>query len=91
MIIGLPEIVTLLALISTVLPNERNNLHMVKVSRNLGILRISQTPSVSKVAAKIGKVAFFDPLTLISPFKGFAAFNDKFFHESSPQIAIAIS
>ena len=51
---------------------------MVKASLIKGILLITQGLEVKSVAAKIGVVAFLDPLTLISPFSLFPPFTTNF-------------
>ena len=51
---------------------------IVKASLIKGILLITQGLEVSSVAAKMGVVAFLEPLTLISPFNFFPPFTTNF-------------
>jgi len=55
---------------STFFPSEVSSLIIVRVSRKRGTFLITQGSSVRRVAARIGRVAFLDPLIFISPFRG---------------------
>ena len=51
---------------------------MVRASLIRGMLLITHGLEVSKVAARMGVVAFFEPLTLISPFNFLPPFTMNF-------------